>query len=66
MPARSEPDRPRRRRNRYRTAYWVLSLAPAVIMLSIGLDVGGIREPVVDAVTGWLAERASPFPADRG
>ena len=32
--------------------------------MSIDFGLGGIREPVVDTLTGWLTDSANPFPDD--
>lgn len=60
--ARSSPaDRTRliRRRNRFRALYWTVSLGPPLAVILIGLNVGGMRQPVVDALTHLLTHQAT-------
>lgn len=61
MTPRGTVDRARlvKRRNRFRALYWTLSLGPPLVVISIGLNVGGSRQPVVDELTHLLTHSAT-------
>ena len=60
MPGVPSVDRKRlvKRRNRFRALYWAVSLVPPLVVILIGLNVGGMRQPVVDELTQVLVHNA--------